>query len=122
MARILKSLIVVALAMTFLGGTAMADGRGRDRHHADKWQSSHWKHDHYRARHHNHYRRHARAENRYDHRRRHVRVVPSRPDYRHREYRASKPHPLAPRVIFLGGLPVPVPPPPNEVLDYLTGR
>jgi hypothetical protein len=100
MAKILKSVIVVAAALTFFGGTAMADRWGRDYHH-DSYHHNY---------HHNDY-----------HQNRHARVAP-RHDYRQPSHYASDAHSLAPRIVFFGGLPVPVPPPPNEVLHYLTGR
>ncbi|MEJ2154917.1 MAG: hypothetical protein P8X96_06255 [Desulfobacteraceae bacterium] len=134
MAKILKSVIVAAVVMTFFGGTAMADRRGRDAHHSKDWVHSNAKRYH-KAYHHDHYRKHVRAERRHNrhirhdryvsrhgHDRRHDHYVPKRSHYRKPRYQASSPHPLAPRVVFLGGLPVPVPPPPHEVLDFLTGR
>ncbi len=120
MAKILKSVIVVAAALTFFGGTAMADGWGRDYHH-NKGHHSHWKHH---QRHHSDWRQPQRGAYYHDSYReeRHARVAPPRHDYRESRHYASESHPLAPRIVFFGGLPVPVPPPPNEVLDYLTGR
>ena len=123
MAKILKSVIVVAVALTFFGGTAIADRGDRDYHHRNKRYHSQWKQHHkahghyYQKRHHSsgHYRDSYRHE-------RHARVAPPRHDYRQSRHHASNSHPLAPRVVFFGGLPVPVPPPPNEVLDYLTGH
>lgn len=121
MAKFLKSVIVLAMVLTFFGGTAMADRRGRDYHHPKKGHRHHLKH-HHKGRSHYHYHRHIRVAPPRDHHRRHVRVVRQRPTYRQPRYHAADPHPLAPRIVFLGGLPVPVPPPPHEVLDYLTGR
>jgi len=113
MAKILKSVIVVAVALTFFGGTAMADRWDRDYHHHHKRYHSHWKQHHkVRARYHHDGYRHER----------HARVAPPRHDYRQSRHYASQSHPLAPRIVFFGGLPVPVPPPPNEVLHYLTGH
>lgn len=108
MAKFLKSVIVVAVALTFFGGTAMADRWGRDCKHPKKWH-------HYQPK------RYHQARPHYDHRR-HVQVVPPAPRYRQPRHHASNVHPLAPRILFVGPLPIPVPPPPNEVLDYLTGR
>ena len=108
LAKFLKSVIILAVALTFFGGTAMANGRGRDCGH---YKKSH----HYQPKH------HYKARPHYDHRR-HVYVAPPRPHYRQPQYHASRLHPLAPRVVFVGPLPIPVPPPPHEVLDYLTGR
>ena len=108
MAKFLKSVVVFAVALTLFGGTAMADRWDRNCHHPEKWQHHQTKH-HYAARPH------------YEHRKR-VYVVPSRPHYRQPQYHASSLHPLAPRIIVVAGLPIPVPPPPHEVLNYLTGH
>jgi hypothetical protein len=108
MAKLLKSVIVLAVAMTFFGGTAMADRWGRDCHNPHK-------------RHHYHPRHHHKVYRHEDYRRP-VYVAPPRPHYRQPEYHASSLHPLAPRIVIVGGLPIPVPPPPHEVLDYLTGH
>ena len=107
LAKFLKSVIVFAVALTFFGGTAMADRRDRDCRQPQKWHHYQPKHR-YEARHHNH------AS--------YVYVAPPVPHYPQRQYHASNLHPLAPRIVFIGPLPIPVPPPPHEVLDYLTGR
>ena len=108
MAKFLKTVIVMAVALTFFGGTAMADRRGRDCHQPQKAH-------HYQTKH--HYKAH-----RHDNHRRHVYVAPPAPHYRQPRYHASSVHPLAPRIIIVGGLPIPVPPPPHEVIGYLTGH
>jgi hypothetical protein len=108
MAKFLKSVIVLAVTLTFFGGTAMADRWGRDSHHPQKRQ-------HYQSKH------QYKAPPRYDHRR-HVQVVPARPHYQQPRYHASNAHSLAPRVVFVGPLPILVPPPPHEVIGYLTGH
>jgi hypothetical protein len=108
LAKSLKSVIVLAVALTFFGGTAMADRWERNCHHPKKWHHYHPRHNYKAHRHHDY--------------RRPVYVAPPRPHYRQPRYHASSVHPLAPRIIVVGGLPIPVPPPPNEVLDYLTGH
>jgi hypothetical protein len=108
MAKILKSVIIVAMAMTFFGGTAMADRRGRDYDHSQKWDHS--------------YSRSYHRAPAYNHHGRHDEVVSKRSDYRQPQYHASKSPSLAPRIVFFGGLPVPVPPPPDEVFRFLTGH
>lgn len=108
LAKVLKSVIVLAVALTFFGGTAMADRRGRDGYH------HHQKHQ-YHMKHHPKHRPHVVYK-------KYVYVAPPRPHHRPERYQASSLHPLAPRVVFIGGLPIPVPPPPHEVLDYLTGH
>lgn len=108
LAKFLKSVIVLAVALTLFGGTAMADRWSRDCHHPKKRHHYQPKHHHKVQPHHGHRGR--------------VYVVPPRPHYRQPQYHASSVHPLAPRVLFVGPLPIPVPPPPHEVLDYLTGH
>jgi hypothetical protein len=108
LAKFIKSAIVLAVALTLFGGTAMADNRGHGGHHHHQW--------HHQSQHYHH----ARPD--FGHRG-HVYVVPApRPQHRPHHYQTSSLHPLAPRIVFLGPLPIPVPPPPNEVLDYITGR
>jgi hypothetical protein len=115
----LKFSIVLAVVLTLFGGTAMADSRGRNNHNAIKGDREYQHHhdnkwgNHYRGRHQgNHYY----AHRDYGHRNL------TRPVYHHPPYQVSKPHPLAPRIVFLGPIPVPVPPPPHEVLNYITGH
>ena len=108
MAKIFKSVIVLAMTLTLFAGTAMADRRGRDCRQSQKWHH-HQPKRHYETRHH------------HDHRRP-VYVAPPARHYRQPQYHASSVHPLAPRIVIVGGLPFPVPPPPHEVLDYLTGH
>ncbi len=135
-AKSLKIGIVLAVVLAFLGGTAMADGRNRDRHHKKEDRGYHKSHNHntnqhygkfHRDRHHyrkNHRnKRHYYAHHGYGHRKhrdRHHYAAHSRHNNRHYRYQGL--HPLAPRILFLGPLPIPVPPPPNEVLDYMSGR
>jgi hypothetical protein len=107
LAKNLKSVLVLAVALTFFGGTAMADNRGREDHHSQGWN--------HHAQGYHHARPHFGHSG-------HVYVVPPRPHYRPHSYQASSLHALAPRIVFLGPLPIPVPPPPSEVLDYITGR
>ena len=112
----LKSVIVLAVALTFFGGTAMADRWGRDYHHPPK------RHHHYSKHHPKYYKGHRHGHHRYVVHRRNIYVAPPHPQYRSRRHEASALHALAPRVVIIGGLPIPVPPPPHEVLDYLTSR
>jgi len=116
LAKSLKTVIVMAVALTFFGGTAMADRWGRDCHHPRK------DHHHYSKHHPKYYKGHRRGHRPHIVQRRIVYVAPARPHYRAQRHEASALRALAPRVVFVGGLPVPVPPPPHEVLEYLTGR
>ena len=116
LAKVLKSVIVLAVALTFFGGTAMADRRGRDRHHQLQKHHYHMKH------HPRHYKGHPHGHRPPVVYKEYVYVAPPRPHHRPQRYQASSLHPLAPRIVFIGGLPVPVPPPPHEVLNYLTGH
>lgn len=115
----LKVAMVFAVGLTFLGGATMADNRSRDGYHASKWDRGNKKHqvvkrdDHYYQ---NHQGDHYYATRDYSHRK------PPPPSIQQPRYRVSKPHPLAPRIVFLGPIPVPVPPPPHEVLGYLAGH
>lgn len=120
LAKSLKIAMVLAVVLTFFGGNAMADNRGRDGHHPTKWDRGHqnhqadnWRHhdrDHHQgARHHVVYRY-------YGHRH------PAPATYYRPQQRVYTPHPLAPRIVFLGPIPVPVPPPPHEVIGYITGH
>lgn len=121
LANFLKSVIVLAVTLTFFGTPAMADNRGRDGHHLPK------KRDHYCSKHHpKHIKRHH-----HGHRpaqRRHIvhtdsgPAAPPRHHGRPHRHQDSTLHPLAPRIVFIGPIPFPVPPAPNEVLDYLTGH
>jgi hypothetical protein len=104
LAKFLKSAIVLAIALTFFGGTAMADRWERGRHHSREYH---------------HY--HPAVRPHYVHRV-YVPAAPARAYYRQPQHRTSALEALAPRIVFLGPVPIPVPPPPNEVLDYLTGR
>ena len=123
MAKLFKSVIVLAVILMFFGGTASAHGRGGDGKHYKKWHRSHRYHYHKARPHHRyHHKRHIHSVRRHDHHRRHGHAVSRRSEYRQQRYKTAKPHPLAPRLIYIGGLPVPVPPPPHEVLDYLTGH
>jgi hypothetical protein len=108
LAKSLKSAIILAVALTFFGGTAMADRWERNCHQSAKWHHYQPKHN-YKAHRHEHYRRP-------------VYVAPSPPHYRQPQYHASSLNSLAPRIVIVGGLPIPVPPPPHVVLDYLTGH
>jgi hypothetical protein len=116
LAKSLKTVIILAVTLTFFGGTAMADRWGRDYHQPQKRNHHYSKHHPkaYKSHHHRHQRRVVHKE--------YVYVAPPRPHYREHRHQTSALHALAPRVVFIGGLPVPVPPPPHEVLDYLTGR
>ena len=119
LSKSLKFSIVMAVILALFGGTAMADTRGRDNHHAIKGDREYQHHhdnkwdNHYRGRHQgNHYY----VYRDFGHRNLH------RPVYHQCRYQISRPHPLAPRIVFLGPIPVPVPPPPHEVLNYITGH
>jgi hypothetical protein len=114
LAKPLKYTIVLAVVFMFLGGSAMADGRGHDGHQPGSSNGAHqhapgngWHHQY--AEHHQGYYAYHR---------------PQRPIYHQglQHIVVAKANPLAPRILFLGPIPVPVPPPPNVVLDYLTGR
>jgi len=119
LAKSLKFAMVFALVLAFFGGTAMADNRGRDGHHTAKWERGHQKHHVYKQP--NHYRKHHQGDHYYA-RRDYGHRNPPRPSVHQPRYQVSKPHPLAPRIVFLGPIPVPVPPPPHEVLGYLAGH
>lgn len=121
LAKFLKSVIVLAVALTFFSGTAMADNWRRGGHHPPK------KRYHYCSKHHpkhikHHHHGHRPAHRRYIVHQDYGPALPSRIHYRPHRYQASTQHPLAPRIVFIGPIPFPVPPPPNEVLDYLTGH
>jgi hypothetical protein len=115
----LKFSIVLAVVLALFGGTAMADRRGSDNHHAVRGDRAYQHHhgnkweNHYRGRYQGNY---YYAHRDFGHRNLH------RPIYHQSRCQISKPHPLAPRIVFLGPIPVPVPPPPHEVLNYITGH
>ena len=109
LAKSIKFAIVFAVILTLFGGTAMADNRGRDGHRQTEWNRGH---------HHQSYERHHQA---YAHRSYNHHKVP-RVIHRQPVRRVVKANPLAPRIVFLGPIPVPVPPSPHEVLGYLSGH
>lgn len=105
----LKFAMVFAVVLTFLGGTAMADNRGHQGHpgrQAYKWEQHYAKHNNGNPYHYRHARR----------------FSPPREPHRQSAHRISKPNPLAPRIVFLGPIPVPVPPSPHEVLGFIAGH
>ena len=108
LAKSLKSVIILAVALTFFGGTAMADRWERNCHQTRNWH-------HYQPKH--HYKAH-----RYHAYRRPVYVAPPRPYHEQARYHTTSLSALAPRIAIVGGLPIPVPPPPYVVIDYLTGH
>jgi hypothetical protein len=119
LSKSLKYSIVLALVLALFGGTAMADNKARNGYHPKKGNHRYQYHrenkwaNQYRQRHPgSHYNTHKD----YGHRN------PPRPVYHQPHYQVSKPHPLAPRILFLGPIPVPVPPPPHEVLNYIAGH
>lgn len=125
-AKSLKIGIVLAVTAIFFTGTAMAGGRHREdrqRHRV------HGYHKEYRGKHLHHYRnphgkRHHRNDRHYAHgengKRKHRAKHHYRPEQRTRHdgnrNRSNKRHPLAPKIAFLGPIPVPLPPPPHAVL------
>jgi hypothetical protein len=120
LAKSLKFVMVFAVVLTFFGGTAMADHKGRGGHWKTEWDGGHYnQHAHpgnhhwakYRHGDHRHY-----ARRDYD---RHY--APRAPQHPVRQS-VSRPNPLAPRIAFLGPIPVPVPPSPQEVIGFITGR
>lgn len=115
----LKFAMVFAVVLGFFGNTAMAGDRVRDSRHPGQWERSRdqhaqkWGHsfrNHRQSRHHEYA---YREPYRHSH---------SQTFYHQPQHQVSKPHPLAPRIVFLGPIPVPVPPPPHEVIGYLTGH
>lgn len=118
----IKFAMIFAVVLAFFSGTAMAGDRGRGGHHPTQWDRGNQKHHAYKWN--KHYYKHHRGDRRYyaHHRRVDNHRKPLRAPYHQPERRVSKPHPLAPRIVFLGGLPVPVPPPPHEVLGYIAGH
>lgn len=120
LAKSLKFAMVFAVVLTFFGGTAMADHKGRDGHGKTEWNGGHANQhatpgNHHYANHHdgNHYHY---AHRDYGHH--YAPRTPHPPVYRP----VSRPNPLAPRIAFIGPIPVPVPPSPQEVFGFITGR
>lgn len=111
MTKLIKSALILTVALTFFGGAAMADGHGHHKRHHSKWEHGQGYHKKHHG--HRHYVQHVYRVEHYN---------PPRPAYHPPRHISSQPHPLAPRIAFLGPLPVPVPPPPNEVIDYISGR
>jgi hypothetical protein len=122
LAKSLKFAMVFAVVLTFCGGTAMADNHGRMNHSKTQWNGGHPNQhanpvNHHYAEHHDGDHHHYAYTHR-DYDRHYAPRTPHPPVYRP-VYRAN---PLAPRIAFIGPIPVPVPPSPHEVIGFITGR